>query len=79
MLKYFEKAWCYVLLIILVILLRKMVLHDPNGNSQIIKRFVKCSLSYWVLAHPTLQQLFKSFSYTLDIELLYLVVISVLC
>ena len=52
MLKYFEKAWCYVLLIILVILLRKMVLHDPNGNSQIIKRFVKCSLSYWVLAHP---------------------------
>ena len=53
MLKYFEKAWCYVLLIILVILLRKMVLHDPNGNSQIIKRFVKCSLSYWVLAHPT--------------------------
>ena len=35
--------------------------------------------TYYVLAHPTLQQLFKSFSYTLDIELLYLVVISVLC
>jgi len=41
MLKYFEKAWCYVLIIILVILLRKMVLHDPNGNSQIIKTFCK--------------------------------------
>ena len=32
-------------LIILVILLRKMDLHDPNGNSQIITHFVNCSSS----------------------------------
>jgi len=35
MLKYFEKTWCYILLIV-VILLRKMNLQDPNGNFQII-------------------------------------------
>jgi len=51
MLKYFEKAWCYILLIILIILLRKMALHDPNGNSQIITCFVKCLLS-WDLHFP---------------------------
>ena len=73
MLEYFEKAWCYILLIILVIVLRKMDLLDFHGNSQIITHFVKCPsyhetcisptptncATYWALSHSIILQTFS--------------------
>ena len=86
MLRYFEKAFCYSVSSILVMLLLILIFHKSNGNSQSITCFEKCSLSwdlhsppplqinnatYWVLAHFTLSQSYRLISYILGIEFLY--------